>query len=130
MSAFRSVLLALAVFLVLLAIRLQPALGADPKDLINQAYDAIDAAKATTNEAARRRQRERALKLCEEAAAASPVPQSYMCLGAAHQALGDWAQAEASYLKALDFPDDPQVKKFRVPLEKALVAVRAYLGGT
>jgi hypothetical protein len=53
-----------------------------------------------------------------------------MCLGAAYQALSRWAEAEASYLKALASPDDPHVQKFKARLEKALADVRAYLGGT
>jgi hypothetical protein len=129
-----------AACLALVAVRLQPALGAEgggatskapPETLIDQAYDAIESAKNAPSEAARRRQRERALKLCEEALATSPpVPQTYMCLGAAYQALSRWDQAELAYLRALESPDDPHVQKFRARLEKALADVRAYLGGT
>jgi hypothetical protein len=46
----------------------------------------------------------------------------------AHQALGDWVEAEVGLQRALTFGDDPWIARYRDDLERALAIVRAHLG--
>jgi hypothetical protein len=58
-----------------------------------------------------------------------PSPVATAQIGLAHQALGEWVEAEAELQDGLRERSDPWIAKNRTTLEGALAAVRTHLGG-
>lgn len=69
-----------------------------------------------------------ALDAFQHAYAIGPTPRITAQIGFAHQALGDWVDAERGIEEALRAADDPWIARYREVLQQALAAVRRHLG--
>jgi hypothetical protein len=69
-----------------------------------------------------------ALEAFEQAYGLSPTLRGEAQIALAHQALGDWVDAEEGLQRALATEDDPWIARYRNFLEEALTTVRAHLG--
>jgi hypothetical protein len=69
-----------------------------------------------------------ALASFEKACELDPNPRAIAQAALAHQALGDWVEAEQGLESALTSADDPWIVKFRDVLEGALAIIRSHLG--
>jgi hypothetical protein len=94
-----------------------------------RASDAADEAEIQRGIELRRHGENRdALGAFEHAYALRPSPRALAQIALAHQALGDWIQAEAGLASALAASDDAWIARYRDVLEKALETVREHLG--
>lgn len=69
-----------------------------------------------------------ALAEFERAYALRPTARARAQIALAHQALGDWVEAEKWLLDALGAADDPWIARNRAALDEALAVVRKHLG--
>jgi hypothetical protein len=69
-----------------------------------------------------------ALSAFEEAYRLEPTIRAGAQIALAHQALGEWVEAERGLERALTSGDDPWITRYRDDLERALSTVRAHLG--
>ncbi|HLK41636.1 MAG TPA: hypothetical protein VKU41_33035 [Polyangiaceae bacterium] len=69
-----------------------------------------------------------ALDVFRRAYAIDPTPRAGAQAALAHQALGDWVDAERGLAQALGAAADPWIALYREVLEQALAVVRAHLG--
>jgi hypothetical protein len=73
-------------------------------------------------------QNREALTWFEKARELDPTPRTAAQVALAHQALGDWVEAEQGLESALASAEDPWIARFRSVLEAALAVVRSHLG--
>jgi hypothetical protein len=69
-----------------------------------------------------------ALSAFEEAYRLEPSIRAGAQIALAHQALGEWVEAERGLERALTSGDDPWIARYRDDLERALATVRRHLG--
>ena len=69
-----------------------------------------------------------ALDAFQHAYAIDPTPRVSAQIGFAHQALGDWVDAERGIEEALRAADDPWIARYRDVLTQALATVRRHIG--
>jgi hypothetical protein len=68
-----------------------------------------------------------ALAMFEQAYALRPSSHAVAQMAIAHQALGQWIEAERGLAMALNDTDDPWIARYRVQLERSLSAVQEHL---
>jgi hypothetical protein len=100
-----------------LALTPPPARAADPD---------VDALLERGVELRRQGRDAEALAVFEEAHAATSSPRALAQVALAHQALGQWLDAEAELVAALE-TEHPWIERNRSPLEQALATIRRHL---
>lgn len=69
-----------------------------------------------------------ALEVFQRAYALHPTPRAAAQIALAHQALGDWVEAEAKLMRVLEDREDRWIARHRNVLEMALQTIRDHLG--